>query len=555
MLLPLTKSLFSTASLSQTDDVGLSQSSIRTHPMAELVRVNNERFQKISTSQSKTLEEAVSQYKQRYGRLPPPGFDKWFAIAQEKGFLLIDEFDTIMESLEPYWGVPPSTLQAHYVAMRRAPALVEFAIRNGKAEHMSDHYHAANLMRWMNHTTWGSILPDMNFMISTLDEPRVVAPFDTVDLALKNANTEKKAGARKSNQDAQHKAHRPGQHVKWVSVGRQNAWESMLSSCQVDSPARVEVVQTDASQHEDILPFVGNISASLDVCASPNLLNGHGFLASPESLTITHSLVPIFAQCKPGIFNDILYPSPYYEMQMLSEDYDESKDSAFDEKLERLYWAGTATGGYSTAQNWMQMHRQRLTMMAASDSTAPVNTLQQDGDGLWQKVQSKWADLAHLFYLKITNVVQCSDEACMAMRQKFASADGTMTAEPKEAALGSKYALDMDGNTFSGRYYRLLKSNVAVLKHTIFKEWHDGRLIPWVHFIPVSSGAEELGEMMKYLTQEREGREIGRQIAEQGRDWARKTLRKEDLEIVFIRVLMEYGRVMNEGRDSLGFDL
>lgn len=130
-----------------------------------------------------------------------------------------------------------------------------------------------------------------------------------------------------------------------------------------------------------------------------------------------------------------------------------------------------------------------------------------------------------------------------------------MEAEPKEEALGSKYALDIDGNTFSGRYYRLLKSNVCVLKHTSFKEWHDGRLIPWVHYVPVSAWAEELGEIMRFFTMEEEGREIGRKIASKGRDWVRKTLRKEALEVVFVRVLMEYARVMNDGREGTGFEL
>jgi hypothetical protein len=555
MLLPLIRFLPSGSSLHPSQALHPEESVTRTHPIAELARINTERFQQMSASQSQTLTEAVAEYKQRYGRLPPPGFDKWFAVAKGRDFQFIDEFDTIMESFEPFWGVSPATLRDHYVAIRKAPHLVEFAVRNGKAEHMSDHYHAAYLMKWMNHTTWGGILPDMNFMISTLDEPRVVAPFDTVHLALKNANAQKAAGMDEHSQAALHKAHRPGKHVKWINVGRQDAWEAMLSSCSVDSPARAEVVEGEFRSDEGSLAFVNNITSNFDVCASPNLLDSHGFLASPASLTITHSLVPIFAQCKPSIFNDILYPSPYYEMQMLSGDYNESKDSAWEDKLDRLYWAGSATGGFVTEQNWMQMHRQRLAMMTAPDSTQKVNTLRRDDVGLWGKVQSTWDKLSHLFYLKITNVVQCTDEACRAMMQHFSSPEGLMTAEPKEAALGSKYALDMDGNTFSGRYYRLLKSNVAVLKHTIFKEWHDGRLLPWVHFIPVSSGAEEMAEIMRFLTEEEEGKKIGKRIAEEGRDWARKTLRVEDLEIVFVRVLMEYGRLMYDERDTLGFDL
>ena len=507
------------------------------------------------SSQSQTLEEAVVEYTRRYGRRPPSGFDKWFAVAQEKDFLFIDEFDTIMESLEPYWGVPASTLQARYESIREAPAMIEFKVRGETVEYWSDHYHASFLMNWMNYTTWGNVIPDIDFVISTLDEPRIVAPYDTVELAMQNAKAQKLLGTKKPALEVPQSTHRVSDPVKWINVGRQDAWEAMLSSCHVDSPARSELVREGLTDKAASLPFVSNTTTNMDVCSSPDLLHGHGFLASPESLTITHSLVPVFAQCKPSIFNDILYPSPYYQMQIESNDYDESTDSDWDEKLDRRYWAGTATGGYHTAHNWMNMHRARLTLMTASDSDKVVSLLKRDGQGFWQTIQSKWSDIASLFYLKIVNIVQCSEEACEAMRSRFSDSDGEMKHEAIEAALGSKYALDMDGNTFSGRYYRLLKSNVAVFKHTSFKEWHDGRLVPWVHYIPVSASAEELGETMRYLVQEEEGRDIGRAIAAQGRDWARKTLRREDLEVVFVRVMMEYARVMSDDRERVGYGL
>lgn len=537
-------------------DVNPDNSLGRVHPVAELVKTQNEHFTKMLFSQSRTLEQAVTEYKRRYGRRPPPGYDRWFAIAQEKDFLLIDEFDTIMESLEPYWGIPSSTLRGRYESIKDAPALIEIHVRGGQAEHTSSHYHASFLMEWMNSTTWGNVIPDLSFVISTLDEPRVVAPYDTVDLAIKNANGQKAVGTNKPNLELLHKSHRPTDPVKWISVGRQDAWEAMLSSCHIDSPARSELTREELNEQTSSLPFVDNTTTSMNVCTSPDLLHGHGFLASPESLTITHSLVPVFAQCKTSIFNDVLYPSPYYEMQMMSGDYNETEDTPWEDKLDRLYWAGTATGGYSTEHNWMQMHRQRLTLMTASNSTQTVNLLQKDEKGFWQTLQSTWSEMADLFYLKITNIVQCSDEACQAMHDRFASKEtGSMEPEPKSAALGSKYTLDIDGNTFSGRYYRLLKSNTCVLKHTGFKEWHDGRLVPWVHYVPVSQGAEELGEIMRFLLKEEEGMRVGREIGERGRDWARRTLRGVDLEVVFVRVLLEYARVMSEGREEMVFEI
>lgn len=49
------------------------------HPIYELVRrAQKDWEQKIRTA-SKTLEEAVDEYKRRYRRLPPKGFDDWYA--------------------------------------------------------------------------------------------------------------------------------------------------------------------------------------------------------------------------------------------------------------------------------------------------------------------------------------------------------------------------------------------------------------------------------------------------------------------------------------------
>ena len=58
-----------------------------------------------------------------------------------------------------------------------------------------------------------------------------------------------------------------------------------------------------------------------------------------------------------------------------------------------------------------------------------------------------------------------------------------------------------------------LGSKYAVLKQTIMKEWHDGCLVSWMHFISVSLEADELGEIM---INENAGRKTGWQLAEDG---------------------------------------
>lgn len=45
----------------------------------------------------------------------------------------------------------------------------------------------------------------------------------------------------------------------------------------------------------------------------------------------------------------------------------------------------------------------------------------------------------------------------------------------------------------------------------------------------------------------------GERIAEAGREWAGKVLRKEDMEIYMFRLLLEWGRLTDDKRDEIGF--
>ena len=42
-------------------------------------------------------------------------------------------------------------------------------------------------------------------------------------------------------------------------------------------------------------------------------------------------------------------------------------------------------------------------------------------------------------------------------------------------------------------------------------------------------------------------------IAASGREWANKVLRKEDMDVYFFRLLLEWGRITDERRGEIGF--
>lgn len=122
---------------------------------------------------------------------------------------------------------------------------------------------------------------------------------------------------------------------------------------------------------------------------------------------------------------------------------------------------------------------------------------------------------------------------------------------PRDEAFKSQLVFDLDGNGISGRYYRLLASNSVPLKQTILREWHDDRLIPWAHYVPVSLGMEELPELVRYLTSTDQGQETAKAIAELGKTWSSKALREIDFTIYLYRLLLELARVQDPTRPAL----
>ena len=102
-----------------------------------------------------------------------------------------------------------------------------------------------------------------------------------------------------------------------------------------------------------------------------------------------------------------------------------------------------------------------------------------------------------------------------------------------------KYVLDIDGNGWSARFKRLMSTNSAVLKSTIFPEWCAGkpplrltrrytdRIQPWVHYIPIKADLTDLYDVLTFF---RAGHDsMGEEIATEGKKWSKAFWRREDM--------------------------
>jgi hypothetical protein len=73
------------------------------HPIPHLMDDAERQFRKLLSRQSRSLNAAVKEYKRRYGRKPPKGFDQWWRFVQQNKVKMVDEFDGLVKDLEPFW--------------------------------------------------------------------------------------------------------------------------------------------------------------------------------------------------------------------------------------------------------------------------------------------------------------------------------------------------------------------------------------------------------------------------------------------------------------------
>ncbi|KAJ3571515.1 hypothetical protein NPX13_g5352 [Xylaria arbuscula] len=533
------------------------------HPVKFLITQAEKEFRATQEKQSKTLAQAVAEYRRRYGIPPPPNFNKWFEFAQAKGVQLIDEFDMVHESITPFWGLKPATIRERAAeALGFDNALLGIQIRGGKITHMEG---GAD---WQREATAGMMgkflkwLPDMDLCFNLHDESRVVVPYDDMARLVrkakevnmpaanipnpKNAFTEQPEGLNDGTRFDETKL------TRFNVFAHQPTWTHSRLSCPPESPARG---LEENERNDDVsrygmsdLGFVYNVSAMSDICYSPTLSSTFGFFDRPNAYNIVHDLFPIFSQSKISSYADILYPSPWYWYEKVH--YDESQDMPWEEKANKFYWRGSTTGGFSRNGGWRRQHRQRFVQkINAADNAKVLTNSGGPGKENWETKIVPRGDYRQLMDVYFSGVGQCDPGDCVAQKEFF----NIQGHAEQHDAWGYKYLLDIDGNAFSGRFYAFLRSKSLTYKWAIFREWHLEWLKPWAHYIPLSLQGEEWLESVRYFAEREEGRKEAEWLANQQRVWAEKVLRHEDMEVWFFRLLLEYGRVIDDQRATIGY--
>jgi len=512
-------------------------------------------------SRSMTFKETVAKYRRNYGRNPPPGFRDWYRFARDKNVHNVDDFEQIMDDLRPFWGVEPSVLRSLAAHMSEVDdhGIAGIHIRDKKIWKLTNHndgWRAPTFARMV--APFVEFLPDMDIAMNNLDQPRLVVPWDDMQALLA-----KEVASRRILPEA------PAEWTKnMTGFLKENDTSPIITdpkffrapgeqymliakeACPPGSPARdgdVTLGPADSLYKDPSGGFITNFNRSSDLCTiGPEIQDKHGFLFAPSTIIASKSLLPIFGECKVNVNSDILFPANMYYAEDERYEYNSLNDLDWDDKKDSMIWRGVTSGGTNTAENWKRMHRQRLVLFTNSTIMADkeVRIMSQN-----PSKPGAYSNFEHFkpseFAKEYTDVGFTEPLACYPNCDFYNDVWTYKNMTTLSQQFESKFVIDVDGHSFSGRWHAFIQSKSLGIKSTIFREWHDSRLFAWRHFVPLDNRYDELYSILTYFIglgspssagkqgepyvqrHDLEGRKLGRQ----GKEWASKVLRREDLEV------------------------
>lgn len=413
-------------------------------------------------------------------------------------------------------------------------------------------------------------------------------------------------------------------------------WELAQKICPPGSPGHQATLDVDYTRNvqpylrEAALAnhlhqgFVRNWTLAKSACENPYLRGIHGSFVNMRSWSFDHvhedgslveeqrsvieELVPLLSGCKIHAINaDIVVPPAVQMTQPVDDDiylFHPKNQHAWKEKQKLVMWRGTDTGGAKDAVNWTRFHRARFIAMLngtnvlehfkhllsrnvlplnvpGGSPSLPHNLPIPDRIGSLSALSA--VDPAEALSSWIASISPNSgfinmnnncpgnhpfDPNCSYMEHWYS----LLPHQPLSENFRYKYLPDVDGFTYSGRFKGFLQSHSLPIKATIYDEWHDGRLVPWKHFVPMDNSFIDWYGMMEYFigydvakiegkdaaktgkSRNRKGHDNeAKNIAMEGSEWAAKVVRYEDQQAYLYRLILEMARLSDDRRLEMGW--
>lgn len=540
------------------------------------------------------------------------GYLQWYKFARERKVHNVDDFQQINDDLRPFWGIRPAEIRqyAAHASDDDNHWTATVSVRDGQLIQQGWGWRSETFIRMVGSVA--SYLPDMDIPMNRMDQPRVVVPWEDLQEYLKieeQTRSLKEHGVQDSfttgmdgffvpkpppphwysqwnpfwyPRDHEPDPDDPHPPYGWFPFQWQQYMDLAAKACPPESYARnsnssEQLEAVEALYKHDVGGFITNFNLSSDLCTvGPQLSRLHGMLYASTSTLATHKLIPMFGECKLNVNNDILFPANIYWTHDKRYEFNDKQDINWDDKDDGMPWRGVTSGGTGTDGDpnpWQTMHRQRLVQLTNSTELSgqhrQVSILALNASSSQSTYELTYFDPSTLASVHtdvgFTDTIACSPN-CSIYDNVFTMLNRTTFAD----TFRYKYLIDVDGQSFSGRWRAFLQSRSLGIKATIFREWHDSRLFAWKHFVPLDTRYGELYSLLTYfighnygpdsMIDKGENEDVvvprhdfeAYKIAREGRERAARVLRREDIEIYMLRLLLEYGRIVDDHRDGIG---
>ncbi|KAJ3774584.1 glycosyl transferase family 90-domain-containing protein [Lentinula raphanica] len=540
------------------------------HPIYDLIEKSEAAWKAKLKKASRSLDEAVIEYKRRYGRKPPLGFDKWWEYVEKHKVQLPDEYDQIHRNLEPFWGIDPRDLQIIEFTHEVVPQTDTYTM--GKFS-MEDPIQLLNFSLPSNTSTNYDMAEAGKAIVDLLREAGVdkhIPPFratfnphDSPEM-LTNWNLWNRAVAHA----------REGKTFSILNSPRPNdPHHGWLTACDPASAAPSAPIDFNGPYPAHLWPngepmspahtrtFIHDHRTAMDPCQNPHILRHHGqFVKFGHGVDPRTLLIPRFSFSPSTLHHDILFANP---MNWVAE-LPGGANPAWEERVdERLHWRGANTGiHYSKRILWRLSHRIKMVEWANDHLYSGLRILglgakrgERVGEGTVVE-KARWAP-AMLDIAFAGQAINCEEQdgTCAELREMFEWKKRVNFIDAGKY----KYVLDIDGNAWSARFKRLMTTSSCIFKATVYPEWFTDRIQPWVHYVPVQIDLSDLWDTFTFFRGDLNGDhghdELAKKIGEAGSVWSQTFWRQEDLIAYNFRLLLEYARVMSTDRDSMTFSL
>ncbi|BGP16397.1 hypothetical protein JCM10213_004046 [Rhodosporidiobolus nylandii] len=506
------------------------------HPIHVLIERAEKKWKDKVARQSKTLSEAVREYKQRYRRNPPKGFDDWWRFCEEYNVQLRDEYDQINHDLAPHWALEGHDSRHRNKVMQERDHTFTVVMRPGEphaglAGPYADLKRATDIADMLSLYT-GRMPREVNITFIIDDNPAVMLPYS--------------------------------QRERMVELGQQGEYFGPSEFIEAEDPTLSNFAQACApnsplrrSERGEFTPdysgeaqrsFIWNHAKAADPCQHPEARKLHGH--TMQQGVPLGPLVPLFTFAKTRAHSDILC-TPIEQWQEHYIGYEPHWEGKSQNKL---LWRGSTTGvEFDRHTPWRKSQRARLHIMShEKEGDKPVIWSQR---GQLRETNISVATLNSLYMDTSFSgaLQQCDAETCEIMRK-------TMEFKPTiglDESNTYKYLIDVDGNGWSGRFHRLMSTRSVVLKSTAFPEWYQDRIQEWVHYVPIKIDYSDVYDVMAFFVGTPDGQgghdSVAERIGEAGRRWAREYWRKADMAAYMYRLSLEYARILHHDQGDTDY--